>query len=435
MKPSELSYSYTRFWQDGFYSAGAVEIDGTRLMRFRINESVCFSLPLEAARKAAAKEGRKLVLAFLTEEEAVTLPRPGWILREHGNGPDYIYLQSDLSALKGSKFQAKRNHIHRFEQLGAWRYGPLEAADALKVLEGWCAENDLDGEARLESHAIRSLLAEGWSCGGVLYQKERPVAFAMGERLDDETMLVAYEKALDVPGAYAMINREFARREGAGFKYLNRASADGHPNLVKAKESYHPVLKLRKYYAVETPCELATSADTDELVELWQEAFGDAAEGARWFFDHVDGEKLVLREAGRIVAMATLVDQHAAHAWQSLSDDATACRVTVGSYLYAVAVRKDCRGRGLGTEIVHTACALHHHGVALCPASPDLIDYYTSLGFSVSSPAERREIIPDAFTRGFYHACGVTDDTRLFCELATMTKPACPGYRVAQPMN
>ena len=382
MKPSETSYSYTRFWQDDNISAGD-----------------------------------RRVLAYLTEAEAAELPRPGWIVHEHDDGPDYVYLQSDLAELKGSKYQAKRNHIHHFEQLGSWRYGSLDVSDALKVLEGWCAENELDAEARLEIHVIRSLLDEGWSCGGVLYLDDRPVAFAMGERLDDETMLVAFEKALDIPGAYAMVNREFARREGVGFKYLNRASADGHPNLVKAKESYHPVLKLRKYYAVETLCELATPADTDELVEIWLEAFGENAAAARWFFDHVNGEKLVLREKGRIVAMATLVN---------LGDV---------RYLYAVAVRKECRGRGLGRELVQTACAMHRCPVAVCPASESLIGYYARLGFEVSSPAEHREIAPDDFAREFYRFYGVSNTGRIDCDLPTMTNPLIPGYRVAQPMN
>lgn len=429
MTPSERSYSYTRPWACAYFQVDAVEVRGRELTRYRYCDRVFYAAPADCpladfvacAQAAAAAAGDRAMLAPLSEADAEVLRTHGWLVFECWQGPDYVYRTQDLAELKGSKYQAKRNHIHKFEALGAWRYGPLVADDARAVLDAWLAAKtaagEADAESRLETTAIRRQLAEGWTCGGVLYLDDAPVAFAMGERLDDETMLVAYEKALDVPGAYALVNREFARREGAGYAYLNRASADGHPNLVKAKESYHPCLRLRKFRALASRCTWASAADADELAALWHDVFGDPVAAARFFFERRPGVTLVLREGGRIVAMGSVLD---------LGD---------ARYLYALATRSDCRGRGLATEIVETAKRLSFAPLAVVPGEPGLVRFYEKLGFAESAPAVRREVMLDGFARDFYARCGLGPDEKVFCDLPTLAFPKGTAYEVAVPLN
>ena len=90
--------------------------------------------------------------------------------------------------------------------------------------------------------------------GGLIRVYGEVVAFTIGDRLSADTYDVHFEKAYgELQGAYAMINREFARwvrEHHPEVKYLNREDDMGVPGLRKAKESYYPDLLVEKHTAI-----------------------------------------------------------------------------------------------------------------------------------------------------------------------------------------
>ena len=81
--------------------------------------------------------------------------------------------------------------------------------------------------------------------------EDRPVAFTLASILSSQCLDVHFEKAIGDyarDGAYAVINQRFASSEEASaYKYINREEDMELPGLRKAKESYRPAFKVKKY--------------------------------------------------------------------------------------------------------------------------------------------------------------------------------------------
>ncbi len=175
------------------------------------------------------------------------------------DGADYLYDINRLTDLRGKKLQQKRNHINRFIELYPdWYTRPItpeNLPDCHAMAADWyCVHEDPDHDYRLEKvalcRAFNSFEALGME-GLALYAGDRIVAMTMGNRIREDTFDVNFEKAYaDVPGAYPLINREFARLIHSRYPeiaYLNREEDMGLPGLRKSKLSYHPDVLLDKF--------------------------------------------------------------------------------------------------------------------------------------------------------------------------------------------
>ena len=175
-------------------------------------------------------------------------------------GHDYVYAIDDLADLKGKKYQPKRNHVNRFlaEHPDA-RILPLNEEtlpDARALADRWHARRTPEEDAGMELVALNRAFAHWQELeleGLVMYAGEQVVAMTMGSRLDEETVDVHFEKAdVDYPGAYAVINRAFARHIREKYpdvKFLNREDDMGIEGLRKAKLSYYPHHMVEKCWA------------------------------------------------------------------------------------------------------------------------------------------------------------------------------------------
>lgn len=179
------------------------------------------------------------------------------------NNFDYIYSIDSLAAYPGKHLHAKKNHCNKFENENEWHFAELCSElipDCIGMLDKWSEKEAerLDKSITAEHDAILrgfehfdELNLEG----GVLFVNGKVAGFAIGERLSDTCFCEHFEKAYtDIPGAYPMVCREFAKlikQKHPDVCYVNREDDLGSMNLRKSKLSYKPENLLIKYTAVE----------------------------------------------------------------------------------------------------------------------------------------------------------------------------------------
>ena len=169
---------------------------------------------------------------------------------------DYVYLTEDLIGLKGKKYDGKRNRIRKFEKSFSYEYEPLfseHLSGCRELLARWIELKA--GSDGFLANLWREVIEEGLTQfpeiglkGGVFRVAGRVAAFSLGTRLTSETAVIPIE-IVDpgYDGLSQLVNREFVRREWAGFRFINREQDNGIAGLRRAKTSYHPHHFVKKY--------------------------------------------------------------------------------------------------------------------------------------------------------------------------------------------
>lgn len=266
-------YSFTNLFLWGRQKAAF--LDGHLAFFSQFNRRSVYPFPvgqgdikpvLDAIIHDARARGIPCCLTSLTRAECETLEQlyPGaFRIYTDRNNYDYIYRIDDLADLKGRKFQKKRNHVNRFEaEHPDCQILPLDETTrvaAFGLLRRWYAlraTTDPLGDYHLEQLALErafAFYAQLQLEGIVLMENGEAIAFAIGSRLNADTFDIHFEKAReDVDGAYAAINRAFARHLREKYpeiRWLNREDDLGIEGLRKAKLSYNPDHLVEKFWA------------------------------------------------------------------------------------------------------------------------------------------------------------------------------------------
>lgn len=269
----EYTFGNIYLWRAAYKTLAARYRDFV-ICRWGEVDNIMYSLPVgsgdfAAAVRAVLEDARSLGIPAriygVTESYKMLLESefPGAFSFEHDDGNnDYIYNTQDLALLAGKKYHSKRNHISRFiKDNPDWSYEEISAEnidECIALHTRWIESRDTpqnEADYSLEFEAVLSGFENyeklGFT-GGLLRIGSTPVAYTYGEKLNDECFVTHFEKApAQIPGAYAVINREFAKRlSAAGFRFVNREEDLGIPGLRKAKQSYRPALWLNKDTAV-----------------------------------------------------------------------------------------------------------------------------------------------------------------------------------------
>ena len=262
----EFSYTTAYMWS-GYYNVRIAQVENAVLLCSGSDANTSSFLPpvgiplqqgVELLQQYTKNNGVPLRLHGVDDETLSRLCElyPNRVQFEaHDEDFDYLYLTEALATLPGNTYHSKKNHINSFTRQHAWRFETLSennVADALDVSAQWCLEKGscTDDGLSSEKCAIRRLLRcrEQLSVtGGLIYADDKAVAFTLGSPINDEVYDIHVEKALSAyAGAYAVINREFAKTLTA-YRYVNRENDMGIPGLRRAKESYRPAILLKKY--------------------------------------------------------------------------------------------------------------------------------------------------------------------------------------------
>lgn len=193
-------------------------------------------------------------LVYCIPEDKIDIFAGKFEVLEEPDFAEYVYLSSDLIELSGKKFHAKKNHLNQFIKNNDYYYERISSKDiplVLELLEIWNEKKEYSSDLYIEKQSISELL--NYDIGvdykaGVIITGGRVVAFAIGQRIADDMACVYFEKAdISVKGSYAAINNEFVKNEFSDVKYINRQEDLGLPGLIKAKESYNPIFKVKNY--------------------------------------------------------------------------------------------------------------------------------------------------------------------------------------------
>jgi len=236
----------------------------------------------------------------------------GFVVEFDRDQSDYVYLSEDLIHLQGRKYHRKRNHIKQFKEKYDYQYLPLTPeliSDCLRLETEWCdlrqceVTPGLHNESiaikeafthfeALEVHPVRNssgpsprqpaatvrehggsgsghagealntaeiipiydsvteqgdIFSNGLK-GGVILINGKVEAFALGEPLNHDTVVIHIEKANSAfEGLYPAINQAFLEHHWSEYTYVNREQDLGEGGLRKAKESYFPHRMIDKY--------------------------------------------------------------------------------------------------------------------------------------------------------------------------------------------
>jgi hypothetical protein len=214
--------------------------------------------PMRRCEEFLESRGDKALIKGVTAplKEKIERDCPGrYVLTADRANFEYVYHAQELCRLEGKKFHAKRNHINKLlsSHTFAYRlYTPDDYAVCMALYEAWVAgkgglTEGLQYEMWATQAALKNLQALGLKCG-LLFVDGNLEAFSVGEKFGEDMAIIHIEKANpDIQGAYALINREFARHEWSEVQYINREEDMGIEGLRKAKMSYNPAFLVEKY--------------------------------------------------------------------------------------------------------------------------------------------------------------------------------------------
>ncbi|MFO7956420.1 MAG: phosphatidylglycerol lysyltransferase domain-containing protein [Candidatus Brocadiia bacterium] len=182
----------------------------------------------------------------------------GFKVQEDRDNADYVYRREALAELPGNRYHRQQNLVNQCLSSYdcEWCEITPDILDEVAHLQDrWCDERDCGRKKGLcaEYNAIQETLRhyeEFELMGGAVRIDGQLEAYTVGERLNQRTAVVHFEKAMSAfTGLYQVVNQWFCQNCLGEFEFVNREQDLGIPGLRKAKKSYHPDHMVEKFTA------------------------------------------------------------------------------------------------------------------------------------------------------------------------------------------
>jgi len=259
---SEHCFSNLYVWREA-RQIETLEVDGSLIpFETRGEQAVIFGGPigtisLPHAIDALSKATNMPIAGITRASEGLALAIPSdWSTSEDRDNFDYLYSREELTLLEGRKFHAKKNLVYQCVSEydpGYEEISQRNLPEIAEFIDRWCRERECGSESGLchEYRAMREIVANYDSLkvmGAAIRIAGRIEAFTVGERLNENTAVIHFEKATPgFKGLYQLVNQWFCKNALGSFEFVNREQDMGVEGLRRAKESYSPVQMVKKF--------------------------------------------------------------------------------------------------------------------------------------------------------------------------------------------
>ncbi|MBN2261058.1 MAG: DUF2156 domain-containing protein [Clostridiales bacterium] len=268
IEASEISFTNLFMWRNKYNFHFEIQDEFLWILNVKNAETIYFSQPIgdysndEKLLNSIEnmKSKYKGMIIKKTDKRLIDLlseNRIDFTYNEDRDSFGYIYNFDDLKNLPGKDFHKKKTHVNKFmKSYDHWNYEELSEeniTEAYEMSEEWFKLHDVENEP--DFIAERDAVRDGLKffkklsyTGGLIRVDEQVVALTMGEKLNDETIVIHIEKAYtDFPCLYNIINQQYLLNQSYGYMYVNREQDLGLEGLRRAKLSYRPIKFIEKY--------------------------------------------------------------------------------------------------------------------------------------------------------------------------------------------
>jgi len=312
----------------------------------------------------------KAVIVGLTEKMLPMINQPHQFILYDDVLSEYIYLSKEMIELKGGKYHRKRNQLSQFIKKYHYALTDYQVTHRAQVIEfldryqqqGGTSE-DRDAILHTLDHINRlDVFAD------LLWVDDLLIGVSIGVISIFNHGVHLFEKAdIQYSGSYAALIHLVYSKRYADVTYVTRQEDLGLPELRKAKLSYNPIQKERKYVCTLDP-------ELRQYHELYMECFNDSKEYVDFFFIH---------QASRDQAIGIKIEDHLVSGLHLIQKSLFFNHQTWDTqFIVAAATKKAYRRQGFMNEVMEKAFhKSYQQGISFLSLFPVSQQYYTPYGF------------------------------------------------------